>query len=349
VTSLGFPAAEVPRRRRAGRRLALVIAVVAVLAALASAAVYGITRVTTVSDANYPGPGAGTVVVHVLAGDTATQIGQILLADGVVASVEAFRKAAEADPSSTGIEPGYYRLRSKMSAAEALRILVDPGNLIAARVTVPEGTSLKQLLPLIARDTAIPLAALERAVADPAALGLPSYAQGRVEGFLFPATYDVVPGTSAVGMLSMMVARFQVAAAQVGLVHGAAALGITPLQVVTIASILERESAGPADDPKVARVFYNRIAAGMPLGSEFTYNYAGGDATSPYNTYTHIGYPPGAYDSPGVASLTAALHPAPGNWLYFITLPDGTTVFETTEAGFQAAQQECIDQGGCQS
>lgn len=351
MTLLGFDQGHEdeagPRSRRGAlRRFGTLVTVLAVLLAVGG---YAITRLTGQGAPDYPGPGSGRTYVHVPAGATATAIGAALVRAGVVASVGAFKKAAEHDPRSVGIEPGYYALARRMSAVEALQVLEDPAHLVQRRLTVPEGTSLKQLLPLVAARTALPLAALQAVVAQPARLGLPSYAQGHVEGFLFPATYELPPGISAVRVLQMMVARFVAAADQVGLLPGSAALHASPLQVVIIASILERESAGPGDAAKVARVFYNRLAAGMPLGSEFTYAYAGGDPGNPYNTYTHVGYPPGPYDSPGTASLMAALHPAPGPWRYFITLPNHTTLFATNDRQFEADRQTCLNMGGCRS
>lgn len=296
--------------------------------------------------ADFPGPGSGQVTVRVHDGDTATAVAQTLAAQGVVASVGAFRSAAQADPKSSDLQPGYYRLRRGMRATDALRLLLDPASQLHTRVTVPEGTSLKRLLPLIATSTGLKAADLQQAVAHPSGLGLPAYAHGHVEGFLFPSTYEVPPGTTATQLLAMMVTRFTDTATMVGLEQGAKALKLTPLQVVTIASIIERESADAADAPKVARVFYNRIGAGLPLGSSFTVAYAGNDKSSPYNTYTHKGIPPGAYDSPGAATLTAALHPASGKWLFFVTLKGGTK-FVNTEAEFEALSAQCRAEGGC--
>lgn len=332
------------RRRRGLAGLAVLAVAVAVLL---GAAAYGVSRLVPGAPPDYRGVGHGSLYVHIPTGASLTEIGQLLTGDGVVASVGAFVHAAEGNRRSIGIEPGFYRLRLQMSAAAALAVLVNPADLVRDRVTVPEGTSLKDLLPLLARRTTIGLASLQAAAADPGALGLPGYAQHRVEGFLFPATYEVPPGTTAVALLRMMVARFEQAAAAVHLVSGAAALHRTPLQVVIIASILERESASPADAAKVAEVFYNRLRVGLPLGSEFTVAYSGNDPASPYNTYTHTGFPPGPYDSPGQATLTAALHPTPGPWLYFVTLPDGRTLFASSYAGFQAARRQCLAQGGC--
>jgi len=332
---------------RRGRGMVIVLLLVIVAGIVVAGGVAVEHRLRGTKAADFPGPGTGRTVVQVHEGDSATVIGQTLVSAGVVASVRAFRDAAEADPRSESIAPGYYALRARMQAAAAVQLLLNPAALLRTRVTIPEGTSLKRVLPLLSTDTQVPLAQLQAAVQSPATLGLPSYAGTSVEGFLFPATYDVPPGTSATQLLQMMTSRFAEAASDVGLVAGAQALKITPLQVVTIASIIERESAGPADAAKVARVFYNRLAAGMPLGSEFTVVYSGNDPNSPYNTYTHHGYPPGPYDSPGEATLTAALHPATGSWLYFVTLPKEGDVFVDTGAQFEALQAKCVAEGGC--
>jgi UPF0755 protein len=295
---------------------------------------------------DYAGPGSGRVVVEVKAGDTTTAIGQTLAKADVVQSAGAFIDAAKGNSKAATIQPGFYALQLKMSGSGALTLMLTPSSVVRTKFTIPEGTSIKNVLPAIVANSTINQAALDAAVAAPAALGLPPYANGSVEGFLFPATYQVTPDMTATDVLKAMVARFAVSATNTDLVNGAKALGYTPLQIVTIASIIERESASPTDAAKVARVFYNRLKANLPLGSEFTVNYTGNDAASPYNTYTHKGFPPGPYDSPGEATLKAALHPADGPWLYFVTLKAGTQ-FVNTEAEFNKLEQQCKAEGGC--
>lgn len=295
---------------------------------------------------DFSGTGSGRVVVEIKSGDSATAIANTLKEAGVVASTGAFLDAVNGDDRATSLQPGFYALHAKMSGASALALLLDPASEIRSRVTVPEGTSLKTLTALVAKGSKITAAQFEAVLANPSALGLPSYALGQPEGFLFPATYDVTPGETALALARQMVARFGTAAADVNLVRGAAALGRTPREVVIIASIIERESAAPTDAPKVARVFYNRLARGMPLGSEFTVRYAGNDPTNPYNTYTHTGFPPGPYDSPGEVTLRAALNPAPGDWLFFVTLKDGTH-FTNSESEFNTLEAQCKAEGGC--
>ncbi len=339
------------RLTKRGRRIvvgAVVLVLVAILA-VGGVAADKIFGGGSGGSGDYVGSGTGRVVVQVRAGDSTTDIGTTLVTDGVVKSVGAFVSAAAANARGGDIQPGYYALHAHMSGASAVTLLLTPSAVVQSRFTIPEGTSIAHVPAIISKGTGIPVAQLQAAIADPSALGLPSYAGGHVEGFLFPATYDVPPGTTATQVLQMMTARFAQAATATDLVTGAAALKLTPLQVVTIASIIQRESASAADGPKVARVFYNRLAAGMPLGSEFTVAYTGDDASSPYDTYTHTGIPPGPYDSPGQTALDAALHPATGTYLFFVTLPKEGTEFVDTESQFFALQAQCRSEGGCNS
>lgn len=335
------------RLTRRGRVLVMLTIIVVIFGVLGAGAVAIGHALHTSSAKDYAGPGSGRVVVQIKPGDTATAIAHELAHADVVASSDAFINVAASDNRAAQIQPGYYAMHAKMSAQGAFNLLLDPNSQIYSRVTIPEGTSLKTLLATVADHTKITAAALQAAAAKPASLGLPAYAQGSVEGFLFPATYDVSPGETATQLLTAMVSRFKTAAADEELVAEAKTLGYTPRQVVIIASIIERESAAPADAPKVARVFYNRLARHMPLGSEFTVHYAGGDKNSPYNTYTHTGLPPGPYDSPGEATMKAALHPAQGDWLFFVTLPKEGTKFTASESEFEHFMAQCKAEGGC--
>jgi UPF0755 protein len=161
----------------------------------------------------------------------------------------------------------------------------------------------------------------------------------------------------------MMVNRFAVAASAVDLVNGAKALGRSPYEIVTIASLIQGEAA-PADFAKVSEVIYNRLKAGTPLGLEVTERYALGspaDANltvsqlaqarqSPYSTQHRVGLPAGPVDNPGQDALEAALHPAKGDLFYYLTLPKThQTLFfaRSDHRGFLAAEAQCRAQGGC--
>ena len=326
-----------PRERRRsvrtqlGRGLVLALILVALLA-VAAAAILGVRTVARMLTAgDYTGNGTGSVTVQVRTGDTATDIAATLAEAHVIKSAEAFRRAAGDESRSAQIQPGFYRLRSQMSASAALAMLLEPSSRVSVRVTLPEGLRLTEALPRIASATKIRLSELTAAAANTSQLGLPPQCQGQLEGCLFPATYSFPPGISADDALRQMVERFGEAAAAVDLDRGAKALRLTPYQVVIVASLLEREARLAGDYPRVARVTYNRLAAKMPLQLDSTVNYALGttktrittrDTQTPsrYNTYLHRGLPPTPINSPGEMALQAALHPAAGNWMYFVTI-----------------------------
>lgn len=280
---------------------------------------------------DYAGNGSGAVVVQVHPGDTASAIGETLARAGVVKTAAAFRRAATADERSRGLQPGFYRLARHMSARQALALMLDPAALVQSRVTIPEGTTAQGILGLLGKDAHLPAGELRSALAAAGTLGLPSYAKGRAEGFLFPATYRFPPGTTATQALTDMVRRYARAAGELNLDAGARAVGRTPYDVLIVASIVQGEARFPEDFPKVATVIYNRLARGMPLQMDSTINYVlpgrKGHLTnediainSPYNTYRRAGLPPTPIGSPGELALRAALYPAPGDLLYFVTV-----------------------------
>ncbi|MDP9100552.1 MAG: endolytic transglycosylase MltG [Actinomycetota bacterium] len=310
-----------------------------------------------VSAPDYPGPGSGRTVVRIHPDDSAAAIGGTLLAQGVVKSVKAFRDAARADSRSRTLAPGYYAVRQHMSARAALALLLDPRSRLRSHVVIPEGSSLSRELALIAKGSEVGLGALQQAAQQPAALGLPDYANGRLEGFLFPASYDIDPGTSATEVLTTMVRRFAEAAAAADLTGRAAAAGHTPYQVLIVASLVERETGAADDRARVAAVIWNRLRAGMPLQLDSTVNYALGLSTirvttaqtrvdSPYNTYRIHGLPPTPIAAPGQAAIEAALSPAPGGALYFVrTSKDGHSFFTSSYSAFLAAKAKAQRDG----
>jgi UPF0755 protein len=357
-----------PPRRRMPRWAGLLIVVGAITAVLAILIV-GIGLLVHMlrgssSGNDYSGDGSGRVVVQVMPG-TAVDIGRTLVKDGVVKSVGAFTDAANADPRSRSIQPGFYDLHHQMSAAAAITLLLDPSARAEARVTIPEGTSTRRMLRIVSQATGIKLADLQAAAKQPQALALPSWItispEGYPEGYLFPATYQVPPNAKAMDVLKMFATRFNQEVNSIQLVQGAAALGKTPNQIVTIASIIEAEAAGASDRGKIARVIYNRLqdTGSFPtLGMDSTTRYALGGYTgqlkqsqlavdSPYNTRVKPGLPPGPIDNPGEAALEAALHPTSGPWLYFVTLPkENVTKFAVTSSEFADLENQLHAEGG---
>ncbi|NEM07815.1 endolytic transglycosylase MltG [Geodermatophilus normandii] len=348
------------RRRRSP--LTNVLALL-VLAAVIAGIVFGgraLIGLVNPEAQDYAGAGTGSVEVRVGEGDTLSDIAGTLVDSGVIASSEPFVDAAKAEPAATGIQPGVYVLRAQMSGQAALDLLLDPATRQVSRVTVPEGFTLEATLQRIAETTGLPIEDLQAAAADPAALGLPAYANGQLEGFLFPATYDVEPGDTAADVLGAMVSRFTDMATEMQLEQRAAASGRPVYDVVIVASMIQSETLLDEERPDVAQVVYNRLAQGIPLGIDAALAYGldknGNDLTvtdlqtdSPYNTRTRAGLPPTPISAPGEASIEAALAPSTGDYLYYVLeSQEGRHYFTASYDEFLAARQRCADAGlGC--
>jgi len=279
---------------------------------------------------DFPGPGKSAVQAQIKPGETLAQIGNNLKSLGVVKSVDGFIAAANNNSNSATISPGAYNLLLEMKSSDAILALLDPANRVVTKVVIPEGKRVNWTINTLATETGLPLSDFEAAVANASKLGLPEYAGGNPEGFLFPATYEFAPGTSAEQMISDMIARFNSEAKKIDLVSRAKQMGRTPYEIVTIASLLEVEGH-PRDFSKVARVVYNRLAEPMPLQFDSSVNYGLGktdvilttellNKDTPYNVYLRQGLPPTPIDSPGTQAIEAALNPASGDWIYFITV-----------------------------
>ncbi|MGB9376836.1 MAG: endolytic transglycosylase MltG [Mycobacteriales bacterium] len=322
-----------PGRGRRGRTLAALLVVVVMLGGLGGGIWYGGSKLLSAfgHTPDYSGAGAGSVTVQIMTGDTATDVANALAKAGVVKSPKAFVEAAKNDPRSTNLQPGTYRLHKQMKAVLALNLLFDPAARLLARVTLPEGFSVGQTLARIAANTKLPIAQLQAAAKDTAKLGLPGYAKGRLEGFLYPATYDIEPGTTPIQVLQMMVAKFNEVAAATGFEAKAVALKLTPYDAITVASLVQEEGQVVTDMPKIARVIYNRLAKDVPLGIDAAIFYGlgrtGGELTAadlakptPYNNRLLKGLPPTPIDSPGIDAVAAAVAPATGDWLYYVLM-----------------------------
>jgi UPF0755 protein len=302
--------------------------------------------------ADYSGPGHGQVLFEVKEGDSLSAIGRNLKDDGVVASVDAFLRASG---GHTDVQVGFYQLKKRMSADGAYKVLSNPKNIVTDTVTIPEGLRVDDVVSILAAQTKYSTADFETALKDTSALGLPSYADGNPEGYLFPSTYGFGPKEKPVDMLKDMVDRWHQAEREHGIEAGAKELGKTPAEIMTIASLIQAEGRGD-DMPKVSRVIYNRLdGPGSRQGTngllqiDATVNFALNrkgvvavttDETtstdSPYNTYLHPGLPPGPINSPGDDAIDAALHPAKGDWYYYVTvnLRTGETKFGETYQDF---------------
>ncbi len=311
-----------------------------------------IERFTPAED--FEGAGTGEVVFMINEGDTGADIATNLVDEGVTASYDAFYDLLLEESPEPEFHPGAYLLAERMSARAALDALTDPSTKLENTFVIPEGTWAKDALALAAAGSAIPVEELQAAAADPRALGLPPEATS-VEGFLFPATYTFAPGVTAAELVKMMVDRSLQALDEAG---------VAPedrWRTIIKASLIEREAGLRDDFYRVSRVIENRLdpaqfESGL-LQFDSTVHYGLGDDSvvtttdaeradpaNPYNTYVHPGLPPGPIGNPGDLAIDAAVHPADGPWLYFVTvnLDTGETVFSATLEEHEAAVERFL-------
>ncbi|TFC15376.1 endolytic transglycosylase MltG [Cryobacterium algoritolerans] len=344
-----------PREKRSRKGAWGCLVVLLVLAGLvAGAAVFLQAPIaqlvaTVQGPADYAGTGTKKVVFMIHDGETGQDIAQSLADQDVVKSFDAFYGLLLKESPAPVFQPGAYQLSAKMSARAALGALVDPANKLKQTVVVPEGTAAVDVLQLISEGTSLPLADLTAAAADRATFGLPGEAT-TLEGFLFPATYTFPPGVSAHDAVKTLVDR------QFKALDSAGVAPADRWRTVVLASLIQREAGLAPDYYKVSRVFLNRLdpakwASGL-LQSDATVAYGTGktnlvtttdaeraDTGNTYNTYLHPGLPAGPISNPGDLAIDAALHPADGSWLFFVTwnLDTGETIFSTTADEHAAA------------
>lgn len=307
---------------------------------------------------DYEGSGSGEVKVSIAAGDDGSDIARTLQSSGVTKTSEAFYDLLLTQDSEPVFHPGVYQLARKMSAQSALDALLDPENKIERTVLLREGISGAQIFEELSAGLEIPLEEFEAAAADPAAFGIPATVPS-IEGWLFPALYTFDPGLDAQQVIQVMVDR------TVAALDDAAVPEADRERILTIASIIQREARLDEDFYKVSRVIYNRLAIDMKLEMDSTAQYADNtesgsvwsskealESDNPWNTYTRTGLPIGPIASPGDAAIQAAMSPAEGSWLFFVTvnLDTGETVFTNTLAEHEAAVAQlrawCADNPG---
>ncbi len=313
------------KARKKGRRrvriILLAILTVFVLVVVAAGGVGYHYYKTYIAPPDFSGAGTGSVVVQIKPGQFADQIGLTLASDGVVASARAFSNAAKDSPQGNALEPGYYQVHKHMKASLALALLLKPSSRVQTKVTVPEGFRVAQIIALLGQETGN-LKGYEQAIAHPADLGLPAFANGKPEGYLFPATYEVQPKTPPAAVLKGMVTQFKANAQSIGLPAAAAQRpgvagcghhrGEPASRPRASAAGLpqdRRSHLQPAQHAPMKLQLDTTVLYGMSLAhkSGFSTNFA-----SPYNTYLHAGLPPGADRQPGEPG-----HPgraAPGSW-----------------------------------
>ncbi|MGD9484264.1 endolytic transglycosylase MltG [Streptomyces sp. TRM70308] len=354
--------------RRRNRAACLIVGLVLVGGGAAVAyGGYSFYQSRFASAPDYSGTGTGEVTVTIPEGAIASDMAKILAAEDVVKSEAAFIEASNADEAaSKSIQPGIYTLRQQMSAAEALKLMLDPAS--QTGLIIPEGLRATQIYELIDEQTGSAEGTTEK-VAESADLGLPEWADGNVEGFLFPSRYSVSEDSDPEAVLKEMVKRAKDEFAGVSLEAEAAKVDRTPYEVLIIASLIQAEAQEKDDFGKVSQVIYNRLqpdntATNGKLDFDSTINYALERSTldvsvndtnidHPFNTYKYPGLPPGPIDNPGHQAIEAALNPTDGPWFYFVTVKPGDTRFsESYEEhkehvkDFNAEQAKKREEGG---
>jgi UPF0755 protein len=295
-------------------------------------------------------PSGQPVRVVIPQGATFRAAADSLASARVIRSARLFRWYAALTHHDRAIKPGTYVLRPGTGWSTTLDALVE-GNGLVHSLTIPEGWDLNTIVPALAQAINVPPESVTAAVRDSALLdSVGAGDAGTLEGYLFPDTYTFPDGTSARLAVAEMVHEFLHAWRPEWNARGDS-LGLTRHQVVTLASIVEKEVRVGDERPLIAAVYENRLRLRMPLQADPTVQYALGhhvdrvyykdlDVESPYNTYRHPGLPPGPIASPGAASIAAVLAPADVPYLYFVARPDGHHEFRSTFAEHTEAKAE---------
>lgn len=295
---------------------------------------------------DYPGPGTGEVTLTVNSGATGESIVEQLVELGVVKNFRTtYQLVLDTNP---GFFPGVFTLKKEMRSVDAISILSDANSGALKRTTIKEGLRASVLFGVLSESTGIAKAEFEKLFKKPEEFGL-SASLPSLEGYLFPATYNFPPGSTAKEILQTMVDRMTQEIKSFNIpeekVH----------EVLTLASIVQKEARLKEDFYKASRTFLNRIDDGMHLQSDATVSYGVGgntvstskaDRSNPngYNTYLYPGLPIGPISAPGSVAIDAALNPADGKWFYFCTvnLETGETVFSETYAQHQVAVEQWL-------
>jgi UPF0755 protein len=272
-------------------------------------------------------------------GASFAQAADSLARTGLIGSPKFFRLYGRVTGGDRNIKPGTYLLKHGTPWKDIVSAL-NGGHGLVNTITIPEGFTLLQITPLLARTLKVPMDSVQAAVRDTALLARLDIPNPTLEGYVFPDTYAFPVGTTARQAVREMVYSFE-RRWRPEWDSSLVDLKINRNDLVTMASIVEREARLPEERPVIAAVYYNRLRKGMLLQADPTIQYALGhhvgrvlykdlEIASPYNTYIHKGLPPGPVASPGVASLAAAANPANVPYLYFVASKDGHHEFRMT-------------------
>ena len=340
LDALGRPHSSTIRRKRrsnAGPAVLGILLVVAVLGAvyfIYSAAVRG-------DDVRAP---QAPVTVEVVKGDTLSNVADKLEAAGVIKSAFVFKLQARYEGYGTELQTGRYTFERGQDTDVIFRKLAAGKAVPTIAVTIPEGLTIDETAQTVAKESGVPAEKFEHAARktdyDYAFLEHPGIKT--TEGYLYPAKYDFEKGVNAQQIVDRLLGQYLVETQDLDVPGARDRLGLTEHQLVTVASLIEKEAANPQEKPLVASVIYNRLDQDMPLQIDATIQYVlerpkenltlrDLKVDSPYNTYENKGLPPGPICSPSRESLEAALNPEQTEYLYYVLKADGQSHFFTSD------------------
>ncbi|MBA3656275.1 MAG: endolytic transglycosylase MltG [Gemmatimonadaceae bacterium] len=294
-------------------------------------------------------PHGSPVRVIIPRGATFSQATDSLAKAQIVKWPTGFRLLARVGGKDRNIKPGTYLLKRGTAWSEVLSAL-NGGLGVVNSVTIPEGFTVRQIIPLLARRLELPIDSLNTAVRDTALRSRLDVPTQTLEGYLFPDTYAFPDGTRARDAITEMVKRFE-REWKPEWDARLTELAMNRNDIITLASIIEKEARLPEERPVISAVYHNRLRKQMLLQADPTVQYAlpahtqrvlyrDLEVKSPYNTYQNPGLPPGPIASPGGPSIVAALFPANVAYLYFVAFPDGHHEFRTTFAEHEQAKKQ---------
>jgi UPF0755 protein len=328
---------RVPLKRRSNAGPA-VLGVLLVLGVLG--AIFVIYSAAT-GDEKEPAPGE-SASVQVVKGDTLSDVAAKLEVAGIIKSAFVFELQARYEGYGTEIKTGHYTFHAGQDSGKILHELTVGQPAPTITVTIPEGLTIGETADFVAADSSVPARAFEEAArrTDYGYAFLDNPAVKTTEGYLFPAKYDFEKGVTARQIVDRLLEQYLLETQDLDFAEAKERLDLTENQVVTVASLIEKEAANPEEKPLIASVIYNRLRKDTPLQIDATIQYAlmrpktnlsltDLKVDSPYNTYENKGLPPGPICSPGRESLLAALNPANTNYLYYVLEANGEKHFFT--------------------
>lgn len=288
-------------------------------------------------------PKGFTRIIKVEEGMSATEIAQLLEKNQLVRSADEFSSYVKRQRVQNQLQTGEYELVTGMSVKEIVDKMVK-GEVIYVKVTIPEGYNVKQIAALLAEKKLVKESEFLKKAEDYTPYDYmetnSELVDYKAEGFLFPSTYNITPGTSVDDILAMLTREFN-NQLTVDMRKKIVEKNLSIREFVILASLVEKEAAVAEDRKYISKVFLNRLEIDMPLQSCATIQYILGEVKpelsiadtqrpSPYNTYLHDGLPPGPIANPGVLSMNSVLNPAKDNYLYFVAKKNGKHIFSRT-------------------